>query len=213
MEPNILAGVPSIPLPERLYRVFRRSHSDAPWYFASVPDDPNDEGGRFDLPAPMGTMHTATSEVAAMLETFLGHLGPLESLDVAELRTRLLGVIDVPSTAPDAADLTHPSVVGTYAVTATLWAGSSRAMSQTWAFALRRDGWWSMHVGIQHDPTGSLRGVAVFDHTGEHPPNLGDRPWGHTNRAMHTDTSLLDQLAQHGVRVRGRGILDTPTVP
>jgi hypothetical protein len=190
-----------------IYRVWRHVSDDgrirdAPWWFASVPDDPAD-GGRYDLPAPMGACYTATQPVGAVLESLQALL---TNLPAAELRVRRLAVIDAPPDAPAAAKLTAQVVAGGYGITAALWAGADRPKTQAWAAAFRRDGWWALYGGVQHDPSGRLRGHTLFDRAGEHAPTFG-RGWPHTTSTLHDDESLLDDLARFGIHVREPGDL------
>ena len=99
-------------------------------------------------------------------------------LPESELRARRLALVAVPGGSPDAADLVAPKARGA-GVTAALWAGQDRALTQSWADALRRAGWQALWYGLQHDPSGQLRGVALFDLEGEHAP-YGDETWKHT---------------------------------
>lgn len=148
-----LATVPAEPIRRRLlHRVWRLRAADGtvrsdPWWFASVPRDPADSG-RFDLPAPMGTCYTATRAVGAVLEALRMHL---TNLPRAELALRRRAEILAPDDAPRAAKLTAQTVVGAYGTTASLWAGSDRALGQRWAAALRRDGWWAVYGGIAQE--------------------------------------------------------------
>lgn len=199
-----LAGWPERRLAGRsLYRVWRYRAADGsvrddPWWFASLPA-PAGGGGRFDLPAPMGTCYLATTPVAAVLEALQAHL---TNLPVEELRVRRLARLFASDDVPPAADLTSPAAVGRLGVTAALWAGSDRALTQRWALALRRDGWWAVHAGIQHDPSGTSRGVALFDTGGAHGPTIGR--WRlKALDDLHTFTDLIDELARWGVAVRG----------
>lgn len=156
-----LAGFPSEPLRGRtIHRVWRHHTADGtpredPWWFASVPDDSND-GGRYDLPAPMGACYTATRPVGALLEA--------------------------------------------------LQAGADRPRTQAWAAAFRRDGWWAVYGGIQHDPSGQLRGHTLFDHHGAHPPTFGAN-WPVAASSLHDDPAVLDELDRYGIHVREPGDL------
>lgn len=211
-----LAGVPSEPTRGRtLHRVWRRltpdgTVRDSPWWFASASDDP-DADGRFDLPPPMGTCYTATRPAGAVLEALQAHL---VNLPRAELEVRRRAEISPPSDAPVAAKLTARVLAGTFGVTAALWAGHDRDLSQRWAAALRRDGWWAVYGGLQHDPSVRLRGHALFDHAGAHPPSSGGR-WPHRTATLHDDTALHEELAGYGVNVRDPATLPyaAPPVP
>lgn len=211
-EPPLAAGsLASLPTePTRghtLHRVWRHLSADGtlrldPWWFASAPADPG-LGGRYDLSAPMGTCYTATRPVGAVLEALQMRLA---NLPRAELAVRRRAVIHPPPDAPAAGKLTARRLSGEHGVTAALWAGTDRRLTQAWAAALRRDGWWILYGGIQHDPSGQLRGHALFDHAGAHPPTIGNR-WDHDVATLHDDVDLHAQLARYGITVRDLGTL------
>lgn len=209
-----LAEFPAEPTRRRtIYRVWRHDRDDgttrdAPWWFASVPEDP-DEGGRYDLPAPMGACYTATRPVGAIMESLQALL---TNLPAAELRARRLAAIDTPPDAPTAAKLTAQVAAGRYAVTAALWAGSDRPRTQAWAATFRRDGWWVLYGGIQHDPSGQLRGHTLFDRQGDHPPTFAES-WPYTTTTLHNDVQLLEDLVRFGIQVRELGDLPYATPP
>lgn len=198
-----LGDVPEEPLQHReLHRVWRVVAADGarrptPWWFASAETD-EASGGRFDLPVPMGTCHLATSAVGAVLEALQAYL---VNLPRAELAARRRAAITAPGDAPPAARLTAQELTGRFGVTAALWAGTDRALTRRWAAAFRRDGWWALFAGLQHDPSGQLRGVALFDHGGAHEPSYGDR-WPHEVITLHDDERLADDLTVHGIAVR-----------
>jgi hypothetical protein len=191
----------------RLFRLWRfvtvdGAERDVPWWFASVPGVAAD-GGRFDLPAPMGACYTGTRAVAAVLEALQVRL---VNLPRAELTVRRLAEIRVPGDAHAAAKVTARSAAGTFGVTAALWAGTDRLLTQRWAAALRRDGWWAVYGGVHHDPSGQLRAVTLFDSAGEHAPTWGS-PWEVTVSDPADDAALHAQLAVYGVAVRDPGDL------
>jgi len=190
----------------RLFRVWRHTLADgstraSPWWFASVDPDRPPAGGRFDLPAPMGTCYLATLAVAAVLEALQMRLTLLPR---PELAVRRLAELRAPADAPDAAMLTARCVAGRFGITAELWAGRDRQMTQAWAAAIRRDGWWAVYGGISHDPSGRLRSVALFDAAGEHPPTHGGQWVGNVRRI---DRDLENALARYGVTVLDPGQL------
>jgi hypothetical protein len=205
-----LADLPSEPLRGRhLYRVWRAvgpegDDRSGPWWFGSRPAGraATTAGGRYDLAEPMGTCYTATSPIAAVVEALQAHLSLLPR---AELAARRLTTIVAPDDAPPAAELTarRTAAVG---VTAALWAGGDRLRTQRWAAALRRDGWWAIHGGVQHDPSGQLRAVALFDHAGSHPPSYGT-PWTASTSTLHDDEQVADGLAESGIAVHEPGDL------
>jgi hypothetical protein len=154
------------------------------------------EQGRFDLPAPDGTCYLACSAVGAVLEVFQEHDGLLPEI---ELRQRLRAEVRVPQGAPSAADLAARASRGA-GLTAALWAGGDRSISQQWAVALRRAGWLALHHGIANDPSGRQRAVSLFDQSGEHPP-YDDHRWMHHSREIVGDTALMAALATYGIDV------------
>lgn len=206
-EAGSLTRFPSEPVRSRtIYRVWRYEPGDGtgrdePWWFASVPDDP-DEGGRYDLPAPMGSCSTATRPVGAVLEAVQAWL---PNLPAVELRVRRLASIGTPLDAPAAAKLSARAA-GQHGITTALWAGTDRRRTQAWAAAFRRDGWWAMYGGIQHDPAGQLRGHTLFDQHGAHPPTFGEG-WLHTTSTLHDDPRLVAELTRFGIHVREPGDL------
>lgn len=192
---------------QTIHRVWRHvlpdgTTRDEPWRFASVPDDPK-ESGRYDLPSPMGACYTATRPIGAVLEALQSWL---TNLPAGELLVRRQATVLTPAQAPTAAKLTAQAAVGEYGVTAALWAGVDRPRTQAWAAAFRRDGWWALYGGIQHDPTGRLRGHTLFDHEGAHPPTYGDE-WPYETSTLIDDEELLAEMAAFGVHVREPGDL------
>jgi hypothetical protein len=181
-----------------LHRIYRRQRTTC-WWFASLPPDSEArEHGRFDLPAPDGSCYLATSALAAVLQAFQDFGRGV--LPDAELRRRRLGTVQVPAGTPRAAHLTAARARG-LGVSAALWAGEDRTLTQAWAQALRRAGWQLLHHGIQHDPTGRLRGVTIFDRAGEHPPYDDVDGWWHTDQDLHDDDELRVALARYGIHV------------
>lgn len=212
-----LAGLPAEQLRDRiLHRVWRIRGADGttraePWWFASSTENPTG-GGRFDLPAPMGTCYVATRPVGAVLEAMQMSL---TNLPRAELAARRRAEIVAPDDTPPAAKLTAQKVAGTHGITAALWAGGDRALTRRWAAALRRDGWWALYSGVAHDPSGRLRGIALFDHAGAHPPTVGGA-WTYTMASIHDDERLIMSLKRYGVTVRDPGVLpyaEPPATP
>lgn len=190
-----------------LYRIWRYVLPDGtrqrtPWWFASA-EITAGEGGRFDLPPPMGTCYLATRPEAAVLEALQMHL---TNLPRSELSVRRLAALTAPGDAPAAAMLTARRVAGQFGITAELWADRDRALTRSWAVALRRDGWWAIYSGVRHDPSGRLRSVALFDAAGAHPPTHGGR-WKLRSRPIDRDRSLEKALVRYGVTVRDPGQL------
>lgn len=74
------------------------------------------------------------------------------NLPTAELTARRRALIVAPDDAPAAAKLTARVMAGRHGVTAALWAGDDRRLTQRWAAALRRDGWWALYGVTVRDP-------------------------------------------------------------
>ncbi len=198
-----LLGLPLRPIAGmRLHRVVARTRG--PWWFASTPG--GGVGGRFDLPAPDGACYLSTSAVGAVLEVFSDLHGG--RLPVTELRARCRIEVIAPLLSPPAADLAAARARGV-GVTAALWAGQDRALTQRWARALFRAGWRALHTGLQHDPRGRLRGVTLLDQAGEHLP-WDDVGWQHTTHRIDDDQALMQGLDRFGITVRGD--VDLPVV-
>jgi hypothetical protein len=184
---------------ERLHRIFRVGRS--PWWFASVNGDAAAHG-RFDLPEPYGACYTGTSVAASAVEAFQDHSRGV--LPVEELRTRRRAVVTAPPGTPRSAQLTsaRSRAVG---LTAALWAGGDRGLTQRWAAQLHRAGWRALFHGVAHDPTGRLRAVTLLDRSGEHPP-YDDDGWDAEVVNIEDDPEVLDALDRYGYAV-----IRTPT--
>lgn len=210
-----LAALPGHELADAtLHRVWRHDLADGttraqPWFFASVPDEPQ-AGGRFDLPAALGgTCYLADRPIIALLEALPAMLPIIPKV---ELRARRRTEVRTPADAPVAADLMAAAATG-FGITSALWAASERTTTQAWAAALRRDGWWSLWAGAQHDTTGHGRAVALFDVTGGPHPPTGE-PWQMSDPVrLDTDLELLAALAERGCSVRGPGNLSGTSDP
>ena len=122
-------------------------------------------GGPVRPPAPLGACYLASSVAASVLEALQGFGRGL--LPDVELRNRVRAEVVAPASAPAAAQLTSARALG-IGLTAALWAGLDRPLTQRWALQLHRAGWRALWTGIQHDPTGALRAVTLFDLAGEH---------------------------------------------
>jgi hypothetical protein len=197
--PSELADLPKVSLTGlQLYRVIRAGRS--PWWFASLPAGDHDPGayGRFDLLAPWGSCYLARTPVAAVLEVFQDFGAGL--LPEAELAARRIARVKVPAGAPVAANLAAPSARAR-GVTAALWAGADRRLTQAWAWALSRGGWRAIQHGIQHDPTGRLRAITLFDEAGDHPPYNDPDRWPATLSTCHDDPELRKALRRYGLSI------------
>lgn len=158
----------------------------------------SERGGRFDLQAPYGACYLATSALAATLEVFQGFGGLLPE---TELQRRRRIAVSAPPSTPPAAQLASARASGV-GVTAALWAGGPRWLTQRWAAALHRAGWRALHHPIQHDPTGRLRAVTLFDVAGSHAP-FDEPRWDHsaTSAPLAGDRALQAGLTRYGIDV------------
>lgn len=195
----VLAGLPTKPTTGlTLHRIHSR-HRILPWFFAGIPRDADPRAhGRFDLPEPDGACYSSTSALGAALETFQHLVGGL--LPEEELRTRARAQVLVPTHSPVAANLTAARARAA-GVHAALWADNDRAKTQAWADQLRRAGHRALFHGIQHDPTGRLRALTLFDKAGAHAPYDDTSGWLATRHALHTDSALRTGLGQYGITV------------
>ena len=178
-----------------LHRVYLHGRA-SPWWFSSVGAEPQ-AAGRFDLPVPDGTCYLATSPLGAVLEAFQDWGTGV--LPAEELRRRRRAQVVAPAGAPTAAQLTSAAARGA-GLTQAVWAGPDRALTQRWARALRRAGWRALWTGLQHDPTGRLRGVSLFDEAGEHPP-YDDPGWEWDAHGLADDTAVVAGLGRYGIEV------------
>lgn len=201
--PTRLAALPRwLAAGRTLHRVHRADRG--PWWFATRRAGAADEpGGRFDLPEPLGACYWALSPLAAVLEAFQ-HFGA-GLLPDAELRARRRAELVAPPGAPVAANVAAAAARGA-GVTAALWAGGDRALTQRWALALHRAGWRAVHHGISHDPAGRLRALTLFDTAGAHPPYDDPAGWRAAEHLLHDDRALRAGLARYGVTVTTSGV-------
>lgn len=205
--PQRLRGLPRWRLAgRRLWRVYRAEH-DTPWWFASLEGTPQ-ECGRFDLPAPDGACYLARSKLAATLEALQGFGRGL--VPTSELAARRAADVTAPADAAPAAWLTVARALSV-GVTAALWAGGDRPLTQRWAAALRRAGWAALYHGIQHDPGGQQRAVTLFDRAGAHPPLDDAEGWPWRTERLDDDPALARGSARYGITVE-RGDVELPLV-
>lgn len=211
--PGELAGLPSKAIAGAvIHRVVLRDRT-TPWWFASVPKGADETArrtrGRFDLPEPYGTCYWSTTPVGAILEAVQDFGRGLLPDVVLQARRRV--EVLIPRRTRPAAWLTTGRA-RPFGVTQALWASQDRPLTQRWAAALHRAGWLSLYHGLQHDPTGRLRGITLFDHEGEHPPYDDPANWPHTTNDLHDDPALIAGLGRYGIRVT-RSDPNFPVIP
>lgn len=136
-------------------RVLYRMHQvfNDPTFFA------RSGNGRFDLTeeGERGTCYCALSGVGAFLETFRRtryipeHMIELRALSTLSL-TRPLRL----------ADLTDPTVIGSYGITGEVSVGPDYSEPQQWAAEFYRAGFDGVFYAARHDPSFTERSAAVF---------------------------------------------------
>ena len=152
-----LSGLPELLwTPARpLYRIHRRQMS-AVFYGTNL--------YRFDPPdaaSPWGTCYAAPTAMTAYLEVFAS----LGGLTWEMIRQRLLAELAV--TAPvRLADISHPHVIGLYGLDASYSMGRAYDASQRLAVAVHDAGFDGIHYPARHDPSGTLRSIALFGPAG-----------------------------------------------
>jgi hypothetical protein len=135
-----------------------------------------DQDGRWNPPSPgsdWGTCYVSTHPLGAALEVF----GRLRVLPQREIDRRVLARIYLSSDVL-LADMTHPSVVGRFGLTAEASTGAGTTtypQTQQWALRLREAGFGGIHYAARHDPTLGSRSIELFGKasTGED----SDEPW------------------------------------
>ena len=146
--PASLDGFPSLSPFGNLYRINRSDHDAL--YFS------NTGTGRFDLPAPRGTLYTAETPLGAFLEVFRGHLIPS-----AEVAARTLTTLTRTGDRLMLADCTNPGARA-IGVTAAIHSTPDLELTQRWALALAEAGFDGIYYLVSHDPSAEEHGVALF---------------------------------------------------
>lgn len=159
--PEDLGGFPETRLgpPVSLWRVHRHAE---PWFFASAGE------GRFDLAAPRGTCYASDDPLGAFIEHF-GHLiAPGRAIPLASLRARFLSYLTIEGRLR-LADLMAREVLGRYGVTAEIAPVGDYQRTRQWGESLADAGFEGIRYPARHDPSGSLRSVALFGAAGANP--------------------------------------------
>lgn len=141
--------------------LWHREHAQAlgPWWFAS------DDGGRFNLDAPRGTLYVAATAEAAVLERVGGDLVKGGFIPAALADERVVSALRMPIPIV-LADVTHAEVIRWGVVATELCTVANYTLTRAWAHAFDEagfDGLWAM---LRFSgPAG--RGLAVFGEAGE----------------------------------------------
>lgn len=164
----------------------RRSADGGCWYFASLPSDPTQPSGRFDLPAPEGTCYFGDSERAAAMERVGRFTTKHQPVPADLIADRIVTKVNANLLPQEAANLTSPRA-GVIGVTGELFTMWDYTIPQQWALTIRRFG----HNALLYTPrfTPGAKAVASFGPTGPHP------------QAVLTRTPLQHVLDRVGIRI------------
>ena len=109
------------------------------------------------------------------------------------------------------ADMTHPSVVGRFGLTAEASAGAEDTTyprTQQWALRLREAGFGGIHYAARHDPTLGSRSIALFGKASSGQPSEPWSEWLEDSTATTAPISrdLVDELCESfGFTILGGG--------
>lgn len=159
--PASLDGFPEADPLGLLYRIHRAELE--PVHFSSTGH------GRFDLPAPEGTLYAALSALGAFLEVFRSTLIPL-----AEVEARAVATLSPPEPLR-LADCTSKAARG-YGITAAVHSTPDYELTQRWARAFRAAGFDGVFHLLGHDPSGGEIGIALFSSAPAPPVVQHDAP-------------------------------------
>jgi hypothetical protein len=202
-DPGDLEDFPPLrPPPGKLARFWRlHRHFDAEtgdlqgpfWFSAAEPSDR--DGGRYDLPEPLGTNYWAGTAAGAWLEVFRDTL----VVDMADLRARRLSS----TRAPKHLRLANLLVKAArrFGITAEIHTTTDYETTRRWASAWHSAGFQGIWGTARHDPTLKMRTLTLFGESGEHPPFGWD--WKVTTTKPAEDGDLLREMASWGYRLLG----------
>lgn len=149
----------------------------------------------------------STHPVGAALEVF----GRLSYLPQREIDDRVLATMFMESDLR-LADMTHPSVVGRFGLTAEVSTGEETATyprTQLWALRLREAGFSGVHYAARHDPSLGSRSIAIFGKaTGSAGPTQPWSEWLEESTAATTPIlhDVIDELRDtYGFTIIGGG--------
>lgn len=170
-----------------------------PFHFGSAaPDARDDEGSRYDLPAPDGTCYLALSPIGAWLEVFRT-VGRVATDDVR--RRRILETR--PPRRIRAANLLAREA-GKHGLTGEIHTTRRYSLTRAWAIRLHQAGFRALLGKVRHDPSLRERSLTLLDDAGEHEP-FGWR-WRKEIRRLDQEEALIAAAEEYGFRV-----LDPPT--
>lgn len=169
-----------------------------------------DQDGRWNPPetgSDWGTCYMSTHPIGAALEIF----GRLLVLPQREIDRRVLATIYLTSDVR-LADMTHPSVIGRFGLTAeasTGAEGTTYPRTQRWAMRLREAGFAGIHYAARHDPSLGSRSIALFGKatSGQGPVE----PWSEWLEELTATTTwipreLIDEMCgTYGFTILGGG--------
>lgn len=160
-DPDELLDFPGAPPIEKLHRI---SEHPEPWWFSSVGRIDSPDGGRFDLVEPDGTCYLAESVEGCLVEKLLRV--PTRVV-VAERLDELFHTTARSTRGLHTADLSADAASG-FGVNAEIHSTLDPAGARRWSIALRAAGFRALRHLVRADPTGALRGRAVFGTVGLH---------------------------------------------
>jgi hypothetical protein len=167
-DPADLADFPSVEkdrLPGLLFRIHRVENDPA--FFS------DDEHGRFNplpnSPAGFGTCYLSISAVGAYVETF-GRIGTVSQRQVDQRAVSAASV----SSDLRLADMTAPTILGDWGLTADVGCGPDYGPTQRWAERLYQANFHGIWYRARHDLGGGedMRSVALFGGPGLRPDEL-----------------------------------------
>lgn len=126
-----------------------------PWWFSS------DGSGRFDLKSPRGTCYLAEEPLGAFVEAFRDP----RVVSGALVAARALATLRVPATLKPADCSVRAA--RRFGVTLEIGASNDYPLCQRWAEAFDGAGFLGIRYRLRHDPSGDLRGLALFGAAGE----------------------------------------------
>lgn len=154
--PDDLDGFPEAGPVAELHRV---SEWPGAWWYASVTELADRDGGRFDLAAPRGTCYLAGDSLEGALVQRLLRT-PVKVVPAERLEELFHATIEVRS-APPTADLTAPEATG-FGLNAEIHSTLDYTKPRRWAAALYADGWRAVRHRLRGDTGQQLAGRALF---------------------------------------------------
>lgn len=173
---------------------FYREHQERPgadggcWWFSGTAAGEIPEG-RFDLPAPRGSLYLAETQRVASRERCGRFLARRSPIPVTFVESRVISTVE--GALQDLADFTHDDAADV-GVTREIGTIDDYTLTSTWAVAADHEGF----TGLKYFPrftTGNGKAFAVFGDAGVHAPE---------GFSITSVTSLASVLAREGIPPR-----------